>query len=41
VLGLIESERITLSFALQMMYRAMLEHIDQRPRDVTSLRLAI
>jgi acyl-CoA synthetase (AMP-forming)/AMP-acid ligase II len=41
LLDLIESERLTLTFALPMMYRAMLEHLDQRSRDVTSLRLAI
>ena len=41
LLDLIESERLTLTFALPMMYRAMLEHLGQRARDVTSLRLAI
>jgi acyl-CoA synthetase (AMP-forming)/AMP-acid ligase II len=41
LLNLIESERLTLTFALPMMYRAMLEHLDQRGRDVSSMRLAI
>ena len=41
LLDLIESERLTLTFALPMMYRAMLEHLGQRSRDVSSLRLAI
>jgi acyl-CoA synthetase (AMP-forming)/AMP-acid ligase II len=41
LLDLIESERLTLSFALPMMYRALLEQLEQRSRDVTSLRLAI
>jgi acyl-CoA synthetase (AMP-forming)/AMP-acid ligase II len=41
LLDLIESERLTLTFALPMMYRAMLEQIDQRGRDLKSLRLAI
>ncbi len=39
--ALIETERMTLLFALPMMYRALLEHLAQRPRDVSSLRLAI
>lgn len=39
--SLIETERLTLLFALPMMYRALLEHLAQQPRDVTSLRLAI
>jgi acyl-CoA synthetase (AMP-forming)/AMP-acid ligase II len=41
LLNLIESERLTLTFALPMMYRAMVEHLDRRSYDVTSLRLAI
>jgi acyl-CoA synthetase (AMP-forming)/AMP-acid ligase II len=41
LLDLIESERLTLTFALPMMYRALLEQLEQRSRDVTSLRLAI
>ena len=38
---LIETERLTLSFALPMMYRALLEQLEQKTRDVSSLRLAI
>jgi acyl-CoA synthetase (AMP-forming)/AMP-acid ligase II len=41
LLDLVEFERLTLTFALPMMYRAMLEQIDQRGRDLKSLRLAI
>ncbi len=41
LLDLIESERLSVTFALPMMYRAMLEHLDQRKRDVASLRLAV
>ncbi len=41
LLDLIESERLTVSFALPMMYRALLEQLEKRSRDVTSLRLAI
>jgi acyl-CoA synthetase (AMP-forming)/AMP-acid ligase II len=41
LLDLIESERLTVAFALPMMYRAMLENLEQRARDVSSLRLAI
>jgi acyl-CoA synthetase (AMP-forming)/AMP-acid ligase II len=41
VLDLIEAERLTLTFALPMMYRAMLEQLDRRKCDVASLRLAI
>ena len=41
LLDLIESEGLTLTFALPMMYRALLEQLEQRGRDVTSLRLAI
>ena len=41
LLDLIESERLTLTFALPMMYRALLEQLEQRSRDVRSLRLAI
>jgi acyl-CoA synthetase (AMP-forming)/AMP-acid ligase II len=38
---LIETERLTLLFALPMMYRALLEHLGQQRHDVSSLRLAI
>ena len=41
LLDLIESERLTVAFALPMMYRAMLEALERRARDVASLRLAI
>jgi acyl-CoA synthetase (AMP-forming)/AMP-acid ligase II len=41
LLDLVETERLTLSFALPMMYRALLEQLGQRSRDVSSLRLAI
>jgi len=41
LLDLIETDRLTLLFALPMMYRAMLESIERRSRDVASLRLAI
>ena len=41
LLDLIERERITVSFALPMMYRAMLEQLALRRRDVSALRLAI
>jgi acyl-CoA synthetase (AMP-forming)/AMP-acid ligase II len=41
LLDLIETERLTLTFALPMMYRAMLEQLDRRSRDVSSMRLAI
>lgn len=41
LLDLIQSERLSLSFALPMMYRAMLEQLQARARDVSSLRLAI
>jgi acyl-CoA synthetase (AMP-forming)/AMP-acid ligase II len=41
LLNLIESERLTVAFALPMMYRAMLENLELRARDVSSLRLAI
>jgi acyl-CoA synthetase (AMP-forming)/AMP-acid ligase II len=41
LLDLIESERLTVAFALPMMYRAMLENLELRGRDVSSLRLAI
>ena len=40
LLDLIETERLTLIFALPMMYRAMLEQLGRRARDVSSLRLA-
>ena len=41
LLDLIESERLTLTFALPMMYRAMLEQLELRSRDVSSVRLAV
>jgi acyl-CoA synthetase (AMP-forming)/AMP-acid ligase II len=41
LLDLIETERLTLTFALPMMYRAMLERVDGHARDVSSLRLAV
>ena len=41
LLNLVEAERLTLIFALPMMYRAMLEELDVRARDVSSLRLAV
>ncbi len=41
LLDLIAAERLTVVFALPMMYRAMLENLAQRSRDVASLRLAI
>jgi acyl-CoA synthetase (AMP-forming)/AMP-acid ligase II len=41
LLDLIENERITVCFALPMMYRAMLEQIALRGRDLSSVRLAI
>ena len=41
LLDLIEAEKITVTFALPMMYRAMLEQIERRARDVSSLRLAV
>jgi long-chain acyl-CoA synthetase len=41
LLTLIESEHLTLTFALPMMYRVMLEQLDQHDRDVSSMRLAI
>ena len=41
LLDLIETEHLTLTFALPMMYRAMLEQMDARARDVSSLRLAV
>jgi acyl-CoA synthetase (AMP-forming)/AMP-acid ligase II len=37
----IESERLTVIFALPMMYREMLEHPDLERRDLSSLRLAV
>jgi len=40
LLDLIETERLTQTFALPMMYRAMMDHQERRPRDVSSLRLA-
>jgi acyl-CoA synthetase (AMP-forming)/AMP-acid ligase II len=41
LLELIETEKITVAFALPMMYRAMLERLARRARDVASLRLAV
>jgi acyl-CoA synthetase (AMP-forming)/AMP-acid ligase II len=41
LLDLIAAERITVCFALPMMYRAMLEQFARRPRDVGGLRLAV
>jgi len=41
LLDLVETERLTLTFALPMMYRSMLEQMDVRARDVSSLRLAV
>ncbi|HEV2677555.1 MAG TPA: long-chain-fatty-acid--CoA ligase [Aliidongia sp.] len=41
VAHLIEAERLTLLFALPMMYRALLEQLARESRDVASLRLAI
>lgn len=41
LLNLIESERLTLVFALPTMYRAMIEQLDVRSRDVSSVRLAV
>jgi acyl-CoA synthetase (AMP-forming)/AMP-acid ligase II len=41
LLDLIESERLTLIFALPMMYRALIEQLEARPRDVSSVRLAV
>ena len=41
LIALIERERLTVTFALPMMYRAVLDALDAVPRDVSSLRLAI
>jgi acyl-CoA synthetase (AMP-forming)/AMP-acid ligase II len=41
LLARIESERLTVIFALPMMYREMLEHPDLERRDLSSLRLAV
>jgi acyl-CoA synthetase (AMP-forming)/AMP-acid ligase II len=41
LLDLVEAERLTVVFALPMMYRALVEQQDVRARDVASLRLAI
>jgi acyl-CoA synthetase (AMP-forming)/AMP-acid ligase II len=38
---LIEAERLTVTFALPMMYRALIEELGRRGRDVASLRLAV
>lgn len=41
LLDLIETEKLTVTFALPMMYRMLLDTLDASPRDVSSLRLAI
>jgi acyl-CoA synthetase (AMP-forming)/AMP-acid ligase II len=41
LLDLIETERLTLTFALPMMYRAMMERLEVRAGDLSSLRLAV
>ncbi len=41
LLDLVETEAITVVFALPMMYRAMLERIEQRGRNLSSVRLAV
>ncbi|MEW6642859.1 MAG: AMP-binding protein [Pseudomonadota bacterium] len=41
LLDLIAAERVTVVFALPMMYRALLESLARRSRDVASMRLAI
>ena len=41
LLDLIEAERITVTFCLPMMYRALIAEQTARPRDLSSLRLAI
>jgi len=41
LLDLIDAEQITMTFGLPMMYRAMLEEQQQRPRTVSSLRRAV
>ncbi len=41
LLDLIEAERLTVAFALPMMYRALVEQQEARARDVGSLRLAV
>lgn len=41
ILQLIHSEGITVTFALPMMYRALIERLDAAPHDVSSLRLAV
>ena len=41
LLDLVEAEKITVTFALPMMYRAMLEQLDLKRRDVSSMRLAV
>ena len=41
LLDLVETERLTVAFALPMMYRALVEQQEARARDVASLRLAI
>ncbi len=41
LLDMIERERLTVVFGLPMMYRALLDEQTARPRDVSSLRLAI
>jgi acyl-CoA synthetase (AMP-forming)/AMP-acid ligase II len=41
LLDLIEAEKITVTFALPMMYRAMIEQLEHRARDVSTMRLAV
>jgi len=41
LLDLIDAEQITMTFGLPMMYRAMLEEQQQRPRTVSGLRRAV
>jgi long-chain acyl-CoA synthetase len=41
LLDLIERERLTVAFALPMMYRALLESLEKRARDTSSLRLCV
>ena len=41
LLDLIEAERITVTFCLPMMYRALVAEQTARPRDISSLRLAV
>jgi acyl-CoA synthetase (AMP-forming)/AMP-acid ligase II len=41
LLEAIERERLTLIFALPMMYRALIEEVERQPRDLSSVRLAV